>query len=105
MKTNYEELRDEKMQDPEFRIKYLFAKEKLDIELMLDSIKESVNLKKCFGNDEQKEKFLVPLASGEKIGAFGSLLMAMIISEFCIPVRCCTAPEMPTAMYTLGLTV
>ncbi|MBM2813745.1 MAG: hypothetical protein HW421_507 [Ignavibacteria bacterium] len=46
MKTNYEKLRDNKMKDPEFRVKYLFAKEKLDLELMLDSIKESVNQKK-----------------------------------------------------------
>ena len=46
MKANYEELRDSKMQDPEFRVKYLFAKEKLEIDLMLDSIKESVNLGK-----------------------------------------------------------
>ena len=46
MKTNYEELRDIKMQDPKFRVKYLFSKEKLDIDLMLDSIKESINQKK-----------------------------------------------------------
>lgn len=46
MKTNFEELRDNKMLDPEFRVKYAFAKEKLEIDLMLDSIKESVNQKK-----------------------------------------------------------
>jgi hypothetical protein len=46
MTTNYKELFEKKMQNPEFRVHYLFAKEKLDLELMLDSIKESVHLKK-----------------------------------------------------------
>ena len=46
MKTNYETLRDEKLKDPEFRARYFFAKEKLDLELMIDSIKEGVRLHK-----------------------------------------------------------
>ncbi len=46
MKTNYEELFEEKMQNPEFQIKYIFAKEKLEIELLIDSIKESIKLNK-----------------------------------------------------------
>ena len=33
-----------------------------------------------------------------KIGAFGSLLIATITFEFCMPTLCCTAPEMPSAM-------
>lgn len=46
MKTNYEELLENKMLDPEFRVQYLLAKEKFDLELMIDSIKESIKLKK-----------------------------------------------------------
>src|ERR1700736_4751670 len=40
-----------------------------------------------------------------KIGASGSLLMAMIVLAPFIPTVCCMAPEMPSAMYTVGLTV
>ena len=32
-----------------------------------------------------------------KIGACGSLLIAMIVFEFCMPTLCCTAPEIPSA--------
>ena len=32
-----------------------------------------------------------------KIGAFGSLLIATITFELCMPTLCCTAPEMPSA--------
>lgn len=46
MKTNYELYRDQKLQDPEFRAKYLLAKEKLNIELMIDSIKEGIEQEK-----------------------------------------------------------
>jgi short/branched chain acyl-CoA dehydrogenase len=38
---------------------------------LLDSVALAANLIFTFGNDEQKETFLVPLATGEKIGAFG----------------------------------
>lgn len=46
MKTNYEKYRDKKLQDPEFRAKYLLAKEKLNIELMINSIKEGIEQEK-----------------------------------------------------------
>lgn len=46
MKTNYEKYRDEKMSKPEFQVKYAFAKEKLNLELMIDSIKESLEQEK-----------------------------------------------------------
>ncbi len=46
MKTNYEELLENKLLDPEFRVQYLLAKEKFDLELMIDSIRESIKLKK-----------------------------------------------------------
>ena len=39
-----------------------------------------------------------PSSAYWNIGASESLLMAMIVSLVCIPARCCTAPEMPTAM-------
>lgn len=42
MKTNYEIYRDEMLKDPDFRVKYLLAKEKLNLELMIDSIDEAV---------------------------------------------------------------
>ena len=32
-----------------------------------------------------------------KIGACGSLLIATIVFELCIPTLCCTAPEIPSA--------
>src|SRR5690606_37442054 len=40
-----------------------------------------------------------------KMGAFGSLLIATMPSQFHIPTTCWTAPEIPTAMYSLGRTV
>lgn len=46
MKTNYEELFENKMLDPEFRVQYLLAKEKLDMEMMIESIKESISSNK-----------------------------------------------------------
>lgn len=46
MSTNYDDLKNEKMKDPEFRAMYYFAKEKLELELMIDSIKEGVTLNK-----------------------------------------------------------
>ncbi len=42
MKTNYEEYRDKQLENPEFRFKYLLAKEKLNLELLLDSINDAV---------------------------------------------------------------
>ncbi len=38
---------------------------------LLDSVTLPMNLINTFGTEEQKEKWLVPLATGEKIGAFG----------------------------------
>lgn len=42
MKTNYEEYRDKQLENPEFRLKYLLAKEKLNLEFLLDSINDAV---------------------------------------------------------------
>lgn len=42
MKTNYEEYRDKQLENPEFRLRYLLAKEKLNLELLLDSINDAV---------------------------------------------------------------
>ncbi len=46
MKTNYDILFESKMLEPEFRVQYLLANEKLEIELMIDSIKESIKSQK-----------------------------------------------------------
>jgi hypothetical protein len=40
----------------------------------------------------------IPKCATSKIGADGSLLMAMIRSDVCMPTRCWMAPEMPQAM-------
>jgi hypothetical protein len=45
METNYEKYRNELLKNPEFQVKYYLAKEKLNIELMLDSIDEAINQK------------------------------------------------------------
>ena len=42
MKTLLETYRDEQLEPPEFKLKYMLAKEKLNLELMLDSINEAV---------------------------------------------------------------
>jgi hypothetical protein len=42
MKSEIETYKDEMMENPEFRVKYLLAKEKLNIELMIDSIDEAI---------------------------------------------------------------
>jgi alkylation response protein AidB-like acyl-CoA dehydrogenase len=39
---------------------------------LLDSVTLPMSLLDTFGTEEQKQKWLIPLASGEKIGAFGS---------------------------------
>jgi len=39
-----------------------------------------------------------------KIGAFESVLIATIVSDPFMPATCWTAPEIPTAMYTSGVT-
>ena len=39
-----------------------------------------------------------PRSANSKIGAFGSLLIATIVFELCIPTLCWIAPEMPHAM-------
>ncbi len=38
---------------------------------LLDTVTLPMNLILTFGTEEQKEKYLIPLATGEKIGAFG----------------------------------
>ena len=38
-----------------------------------------------------------PRSQNSKIGAFGSLLTARMLSELCIPTLCWIAPEMPAA--------
>ena len=38
-----------------------------------------------------------PRSENSKIGAFGSLLIARMFSEFCIPTLCWIAPETPAA--------
>ncbi len=45
METNYEKYRNELLKNPEFQVKYYLAKEKLNIELMLDSIDEAITQK------------------------------------------------------------
>src|SRR5579863_944248 len=47
----------------------------------------------------------MPRSAISKMGASGSLLIAMIVLEVCMPARCWMAPEMPTAMYSWGETV
>ena len=39
----------------------------------------------------------MPKSAALKMRAFDSLFIASITLEFCIPVMCCTAPEIPTA--------
>ena len=46
----------------------------------------------------------MPRSAIEKIGASGSLLMAMMFFEPFMPTMCWVAPEMPAAMYTVGFT-
>src|SRR5207248_11044480 len=46
-----------------------------------------------------------PRSANSKIGACGSLLMATIVPEDCMPTLCWIAREMPTATYSLGETV
>ena len=46
-----------------------------------------------------------PRSLNSKIGAFGSLLIATITFELCMPTLCWTAPEMPSATYSFGETV
>ena len=40
----------------------------------------------------------MPMSANSKMGAFGSLLMATIVPELCMPTLCWMAPEMPAAM-------
>ncbi len=47
----------------------------------------------------------MPYEATLNIGASGSLFIAIIVSEDCIPTKCCTAPLIPHAIYTLGHTV
>src|SRR5262249_16224224 len=46
-----------------------------------------------------------PKSASSKIGASGSLLMATMVLDVCMPARCWIAPEIPTAMYNCGDTV
>ncbi|MPN51241.1 hypothetical protein SDC9_198883 [bioreactor metagenome] len=41
---------------------------------------------------------MIPRSATRKMGASGSVLIAMTVSAADIPARCCTAPEMPHAM-------
>src|SRR4051812_31735969 len=45
-----------------------------------------------------------PRSLNSKIGAFGSLLIATITFELCMPTLCWIAPEMPSATYSFGET-
>ncbi len=45
METNFEKYRNEMMQNPEFKAYYVLAKEKLNMELMLDSIEDAIDKK------------------------------------------------------------
>src|SRR5215470_16011990 len=47
----------------------------------------------------------MPKSVISKIGASGSLLMAMMVLEVCMPARCWIAPEIPAARYSCGETV
>jgi hypothetical protein len=42
VEIDYDEYRNKLLENPEFKIKYLYAKEKLNIELMIDSIDEGI---------------------------------------------------------------
>src|SRR6185436_12707212 len=46
-----------------------------------------------------------PRSENSKIGAFGSLLIATMFSELCMPTLCWIAPEIPAARYSFGATV
>ena len=46
-----------------------------------------------------------PRSENSKIGAFGSLLIATITFEPCMPTLCWIAPEIPSATYSFGDTV
>src|SRR5207237_4152001 len=46
-----------------------------------------------------------PRSENSKMGAFGSLLIATITPELCMPTLCWIAPEIPHAMYSFGETV
>ena len=48
MKSELEMYKDDKMLNPEFRAKYFLAKEKLNIELMIDSIDIAIEKKNSY---------------------------------------------------------
>ena len=48
MKTEYEKYRDQMLENPEFKAKYLLAKEKLNLEMLLDSIAQAVDNKSSY---------------------------------------------------------
>src|SRR3954454_13765617 len=48
---------------------------------------------------------MTPKSASSKIGASGSLLMATMVFDVCMPARCWMAPEMPHATYNVGETV
>ncbi len=43
METNFEKYRNGLMENPEFRAYYVLAKEKLNMELMIDSIEDAID--------------------------------------------------------------
>lgn len=42
MQTDYEKFKDSLLEEPELKLKYLLAKEKINLELMIDSIDDAV---------------------------------------------------------------
>lgn len=42
MQTEYEKYKEQLLDEPEMKLKYLLAKEKINLELMVDSIDEAV---------------------------------------------------------------
>jgi hypothetical protein len=42
MESDYEEYKNKQLENPDFRVKYLLAKEKLNLELMVDSINDAI---------------------------------------------------------------
>ncbi len=48
MKSELEQYKEKRMEEPEFRAKYILAKEKLNLELMIDAIDEAVENKNSY---------------------------------------------------------
>ncbi len=48
MKSELEQYKEKRMEEPEFRAKYILAKEKLNLELMIDAIDDAVKNKNSY---------------------------------------------------------